>query len=349
MMAIDLYCNDGSPLGIIPADIYDRGVGGAELALMSWAEAMSARGHHVRIYNDPRHPVRGKSPEYMNRSDFRPADPRDVFVAFRSPNPFIIRAVAKRCKVHWSTDQHTIGNFATDIFPYVDLIVCISPFHVNYHKVTYKAPADRIGYIDLGVRLGDYDLDGVEKIPGRCIYCSVPDRGLDPLRAAWQHIKTARPDASLVITSDYRLWGARQPMNHKWRLAWLNEPNVTFLGKIPRADLVREQLQAQVHSYPCYYEELFCISVAECTVAGAVPITSDIGSLATTNAWGTVIPGSPINVAWRRDFIAEVLQAMEMPDKDRQKMVAGAKARFDWARIAERWERLLTSGRWADA
>ena len=52
-LKIDLYCNDGSPLGVTPPDIYGRGVGGAELSMMSWAETMARRGHQVRIYNNP--------------------------------------------------------------------------------------------------------------------------------------------------------------------------------------------------------------------------------------------------------------------------------------------------------
>ena len=38
--------------------------------------------------------------------------------------------------------------------------------------------------------------------------------------------------------------------------------------------------------------ELFCIAVAESQVAGAFPVTSDVGSLGTTNM-GRVIHGHP--------------------------------------------------------
>jgi glycosyltransferase involved in cell wall biosynthesis len=155
----------------------------------------------------------------------------------------------------------------------------------------------KIDYIDLGVRLDDYNQE-IEKIPGRCIFCSVPDRGLEILRMMWPKIKRDAPHASLVITADYRLWGAPGPRNHQHRMSWLHQEDVVFLGAIPRRELVREQLAAQVHSFPCTYEELFCISAAECQVAGALPVTSNIGALETTNKYAA-ISGNPFQSSWQ--------------------------------------------------
>jgi hypothetical protein len=42
-------------------------------------------------------------------------------------------------------------------------------------------------------------------------------------------------------------------------------------------------LKAELHLYPCEYDELFCIAVAESQVAGAYTVTSNYGSLPTTN------------------------------------------------------------------
>ena len=37
-LKIDLLCNDGSPIGVTPLNIYGRGVGGAELSMMTLME-----------------------------------------------------------------------------------------------------------------------------------------------------------------------------------------------------------------------------------------------------------------------------------------------------------------------
>lgn len=339
-LKIDLYCNDGSPLGVTPPDIYGRGVGGAELSMMSWAETMARRGHKVRIYNNALGVHDGV--EYCPQGAFTPGEDRDVFIVYRSPNPHIMAAKAGM-KIHWSMDQYTVGNYASDIFPHVDRIVCISPYHVAYHKEKYEADGERIGYIDLGVRVVDYKAD-VQKIPGRCIYCSVPDRGLGLLYVIWSQVVKQRPTASLVITGDFTLWGSNHPGNHQYRLKFLYSPNVAFLGKVPRERLVQEQLAAQVHIYPCTYNELFCISAAECQVAGAIPVTSAQGALPTTNEWGTVLEGNPMDGAWHQKFIDAVLSAMYRSDSMKVDVRAGARARFDWDTICEQWEHLIETG-----
>lgn len=340
MAVIDLYANDGSPIGITPPDIYGRGVGGAELSMMTWAETMAGRGHVVKIYNNPKEPGLYNGVEYAPQNSFDPAADRDVFIVYRSPNPHI-QAARAGLTVFWSTDQFTVGHFGRDVFPFVDRVVCISPYHVDYHKRAYGIDDAKIGYIDLGVRLQDYRQD-VERIPGRCIFCSVPDRGLEILRLVWPEVKKEVPNASLVITSDYTLWGAR-PNNHRHRLDWLHEQDVTFLGKVDRQRLAREQMAAVVQSYPCTYEELFCISAAECQTAGAVPVTSAFGALQTTNLWGILLTGNPMERAWQKRFVSKVAAMLDRPP-DTTMMQDLARRRFDWDRICGQWEDLFETG-----
>ena len=341
-LTIDLFCNDGSPIGIIPGDVHGRGVGGAELSLVNWSQTMARRGHRIRIYNDPKETGVHNGVEWLPKRAFVDKEDRDVFVVFRSPNSHIKQARAG-IKIHWSHDQHTVGNFARDIFPFVDKIVSSSPYHIAYHKRRYGAEDSKIGCIDQGVVLSEYS-EPIERIPGRCIFCSIADRGLEILYAIWPKICRLRPDASLVITADYRLWGAASPGNYQHRMSWLHTPNVLFLGKIPRADLVREQLAAQVHSYPCTYEELFCISVAECLVAGAVSVTSGTGALVTTNEFGVMLPGNVGDVGWQRQFAEYVVKMMDLPDEERAAVQKQARARFDWNIICGQWEHLIETG-----
>lgn len=344
-MNIDLYANDGSPLSVIPEDIYNsRGVGGAELAMLTWAKVMAARGHRVRIFNNPRVAGVHDGVEFHPQSHFSLGDgDRDVFVVFRSPNPHI-RGAKARMKVHWSTDQYTVGDYATDIFPHVDRVVCISSFHVNYFGQKYGMTGERIGHIDLGVLADDYQLPEIEKVAGRCIFCSVPDRGLSLLARFWPEIKAQHPQASLVVTSDYSLWGGNYAGNHRHRLEMVHLPGVIFLGKIPRRELIKQQLRAMALSYPCLYEELFCLSVAECQVAGAVPVTPAIGSLATTNKWGLVVGGNPISKTWRERFIEGLGKAFALSAQERQRISASAIERFSWNRICAHWENLFETG-----
>jgi len=77
---IDILATDGSPIGLIPPDIYGKGVGGAELALMSWADTMAKRGHRLRIYNNPITPGDYDHVAYLPHRQFEAGDNRDVFI-----------------------------------------------------------------------------------------------------------------------------------------------------------------------------------------------------------------------------------------------------------------------------
>ncbi len=338
-LKIDVIANDGSPIGVVSRDIYGEngrlGVGGAELALLTLCEGWHKAGHDVALYNNPT-VLHGSIFHQYPLDSFLPQADRDVLVIFRSPNKRI--RGARGLKVWWSTDQKTVGDFA-DFATKVDKIVTISPFHAKYFKDTYGI--ENTTTIDLPVRLDDYT-SPIEKVKNRLIFCSVPDRGLPILAQAYREIQQQVPDVSLVITSDYRLWGARSAMNEQHIMKFLGLGGVQFLGAIPRREMVKEQLAAQIQAYPCTYDELFCYSVAECSVAGALPITSTTGALATTNM-GIQIEGDVYSHVWRREFVAQVVHTLKHEDLQSAQFAVSqdAKERFSMEKILPQWEKVF--------
>jgi glycosyltransferase involved in cell wall biosynthesis len=240
------------------------------------------------LYNNPLNP-RGSTFGQFPIGAFTPNDKRDVLITFRSPNEKSV--VSNGLKVWLSCDQYTRGSYA-DFAPFMHKIVCISPFHKTYFEGTYGIKKATV--IDLPIRV--HDLDGIdeEKRPNRLIFTSVPDRGLVFMRDAWNRIKRDVPDVSLVITSDYRLWGLHEPRNEKYRQQWIGEDNVAFVGAIKRKKLLEEQLAADLFVFPNIYDELFCVSLAEAQVCGAYPVTSEVGAVRTTSL-GTLIKGNPLD------------------------------------------------------
>ena len=338
-LKIDFSINDGSPVGVVSKDIYGEngrvGVGGAELALLTMSEGWHNSGHDVHMYNSPTI-VHGSPFPQHPLDTFIPREKRDVVIYFRSPSHRIKHVEGK--KVWWSCDQFTVGdykNFATK----VDKIVTISPFHTDYFEKTYGI-TDTIT-IDLPVRLQDY-VQPVEKVKHRMIFCSVPDRGLELLAKAYPRIKMSVPDASLVITSDYRLWGVPEPRNEQHIRRFMGMDGVKFLGAIPRRELVQEQLKAEVQAFPCTYDELFCYAVAECQVAGVYPITSSQGALATTNM-GTQLGGDTNSLHWVKQFAdagIEKLLDKHLPELQRE-VQKKAVERFSLDRIMKEWDKVF--------
>ena len=122
---------------------------------------------------------------------------------------------------------------------------------------------------------------------------------------------------------------------------------VSFLGAIPREQLLMEQAEAQLLLYPSYYDtaELFCISVAEAQAMGVYPVTSSWGALGTTNM-GTVIPGKAVDSSFHKAFSTTVENLCAEPSllHDKMHLVKNlALNRFHPEIVSEKWrEKILT-------
>lgn len=338
-MKISVIVNDGSPRRVTMKTLWgtdgQTGVGGAELALLTMCEAWHNAGHEVVLFNDPRE--FGASPfEQRTIQSFNPKEKCDVLIAFRSPNLRVVGANAD-LKVWWSTDQFTVGSFR-DFRPLVDRVVCISDYHNEYFKANYGINDAVV--IDLPVRLQDYEGKDIEKVKNRFIFTSVPARGLSEFLDIWPKIHKEIPDATLVITSDYRLWGEENGRgNEKFVAKSLSLPAIEYIGAVPRARLIEQQLIAEIHVYPCTYDELFCIAVAESQCAGVYTITSSAGALATTNM-GKVIAGDPQNGMMRQEFIRETILFEKRLRSEGYDLELKKKAqeRFSLDKILKEWE-----------
>ena len=335
-MKIEILCGSGSPDGVHLSDIQGEsgrvGVGGSEYALLTMCEWWAKEGHEVVLYNNPTRQDGIFEQRLVNTFDT--TGKRDILIIFREPSAKIVRATGK--KIFWSCDQYTTGDFS-HFSQFVDQVVTISPFHTKYFKENYGIDATDI---DLPVRTWEYDND-FEKVKNRLIFTSVPDRGLDIVAKTFQHIIKRIPDASLVITSDYRLWGSTSPGNAQFVTRFLQSPSVEYLGAVPRKRLLEVQQQAQIQYYQFggQTEELFCLAVAESQVAGVLPITSSDGALETTNM-GVIIEASAKDQRNYPAYIDKVVEYLQKPGLEdyQRELSAKARKRFGISRILKEWD-----------
>jgi glycosyltransferase involved in cell wall biosynthesis len=345
-MIIHMLCNDGSPLGItsktIWGDQWQIGTGGSEYAMITLCEEWHNQGHEVVLYNDPKE--RNASPfEQRFIQEFEVNAPRDVLINFRSPNYRTISA--NNClKVWFSTDQMSVGDYRS-FAPHVHKIVTISPRHAQYFSEQYGINNSIV--IDLPVRTYDYDGIKEDKVPNRILFSSVPARGLDNLLRIYKILIQEFPEINLAITSDYRLWGTGGPGNEQFRVKWMHVPSVEFFGALPRQQLILEQLKSQITLYPSNYDELFCIAIAESQYAGSYPITSNSGSLPTTNM-GTVLEldaNDPRNDRIFADTVLELLTSNhDMLARKQLQVHLKAKERFSQEKILQEWDEKVFNG-----
>ena len=162
------------------------------------------------------------------------------------------------------------------------------------------------------------------------IFTSVPGRGLRELLMSWDAIKQANPDMELYITSDYTLWGV-DANDHVFRKLALGRDDIHYLGAIPREELVSLQLKASRMFYPCTYDELFCIAIAEAEVAGVHVVSTGMGACATTNMCDVTTP---------EHFVGACKEALAIP-ANHDTIRNNALARFSPKVVLEQWDKLI--------
>jgi len=330
-MKIAIVAKDGSPIGCTYKTIWGQdghiGCGGSETAIMTLAEEWTKKGYRCILFNSPRE--MGVSPFEQRPIDaFDPSEYYDVVIAFRTPNHKVL-ASNSPLKVFLSFDQFTSHPFVPFVNK-VDKVVGISEYHSEHFKQNYDFH-DMI-VIDLPLRVDDFNDIDVEKIPNRLIYTSVPERGLLNIPAMWPQIRERVPDATLRVTSDYRLWGFNHPANEKYFTHFIGMDGIVYPPRsaLLRKDYLKEICKADMLLYPHQADnpELFCVSMAEAQYAGAYPVSSDIGAMKTTNM-GTIISGDPETMLWRVQCVNKVVELLTDKDKLLTKQSDVFKKAFD--------------------
>lgn len=324
-----------------------RGVGGADATLILLTRELAKRGHIVEVYNGTKREGCFKGVYWYNLQRIDPDVYADIYILYRNYH-HSVKNMYCGTKIFFSHDQWTSMNWETDIFPFVDRMFCVSPFHKNYILKHYSIPAKKIDIMYNGLNGVDYEAREARKVPGKMIFCSVPKRGLDHLLEWFPDIKYQVPNASLWITSDYTLWGSKDPDNavQKQTAENMSAYGIHYLGNIPRSELVKHQLESEIMAYTCNYEENFCISAIECMAAACVPVTSDIGSMKfTVGDGGVVIPTVPSDPAYRLEFVKTVVALLNDAESRHGYALRGIQRaqEFDWRTLVEDYEKKFYS------
>lgn len=286
------------PPGFSGATHHADGVGGTEALVVVLAETLAARGIAVTVATRTPRESRDCGVSYVPIASARP---RDAAVTVLVKRWSEVAAGAGPLRVFLATDVHVPdpAELARSI-GWSTVSAALSPFMRDSLTAVASAPGMEI--LPPPVALGDYPIRDEPRGPV-LLYCSVPDRGLYYLKDIFPAIRRRVAGATLVITSDFTLWGQAGARDAFMRF-FEGQPGVEYLGHVERSRLVAEQLRARILAYPCTFEEGFCIAAAECMAAGAVPVTTNAFALTTTvGASGVLIDGRPRSWFFRRRFV----------------------------------------------
>jgi hypothetical protein len=172
------------------------------------------------------------------------------------------------------------------------------------------------------------EMQPIEKIPGRVVYCSSPDRGLHWLLQEWPLIKMAVPHATLHIFYRLEPWirgfdstpyfppiepNRGRALYVQEALARMSDPKwgITLRDSVSRETIEREMAQAEVMAYPCdtlAWSEGFSCSLLEGCAARACPITTDCDALG--GVYGDALPLVRRNDRDPREWVPEWRKAV---------------------------------------
>ena len=170
----------------------------------------------------------------------------------------------------------------------------------------------------------------------RCIYASNYSRGLEVLLDCWPQIRQRFPSASLDI---YYGWPACDtPIESILSaLEALRDHGVKEHGRIDQERLAHEFLSSEFWTYPCTFDETFCITALKAQAAGCVPVVIRRAALTETVTTGYACTTT-------KEYPALLLRAMteafcaETPVQlaKRQEEVLHT---YSWRTIAADWHR----------
>ncbi len=193
----------------------------------------------------------------------------------------------------------------------------------------------------------------VSRDPYKLVYTSSPDRGLATLLRIFKRARELEP--RLTLTAAYG-WDniekmmVKDPDNKYWpRIrkeieGLMDQPGVTWRGRLPQPEEYREVLSAGIWCYPTTFSETSCCACMIAQGCGAVPITNPLWALADNVRHGIFIEGDPGNdPLCRAQYVGEIMRLTrntEPQEAIRRESMPYARKRFDWSRVVDQYEEL---------
>lgn len=336
-----------------PLSLDEGGIGGSETATIYTAREFAKRGFRSVVFGD----CEGKEGlydgveyiHYPKFDEFLKSNRFHFFVSSRRADVFRLPILAdkKACVIHdiWLSPDPNADLHAEN----VDKFFVLSPWHENYFLKHHKnADPEKTVVTRDGIDLSRFN-HGVKKDPGRMVYSSSADRGLDILLECLPKIRKAVPHANVHVFYGFENWekaiaqrGAR-PGELEWMdsiKARLDDPGVVYRGRVGQTQLAREMLRAEIFAYPTYFWETFCMTAAEQMAAGNPVVSSCLaGLISTVGASGILIHGDSHSKEYKESFVAEVIDMLQ--DRARweyfhSRSLEKAKE-YSWEGIVDEW------------
>ncbi len=315
-------------ISFYPLDYWQSGLGGGEGSIVLLTEGLARAGEHVEVFNCCYRPGIYNGVTWRMDWEIDHAAPPDVLVSVRFQESIRPELVARK-RIYWMLDNRSEGT-AQFIKRFGSSGGKVSVASKTICELLLKRQIDGpIQDIPLPVERTLYDANLERHLA--CLYCSVPNRGLDILLLIWPRIRDVVPDAELWVTGGYQLWGySHEEAQERVSSIVGSHPlpdGVRMFGVLPKRQIAELQASCALMLYPCRFDEMFCLAAAECSAAGTPIITSARGALqerVVDGVNGILIPGELESAQTQQRFVEATVKLLRDPT-ERQRMSLAAK------------------------
>jgi len=333
----------------------ESGLGGSETCASRLAQTMMEEGHAVTLYG-----AHEEQEQYgiqlVPWEKFKPNEEYfDLFIASRSLNPIIPEVRAKKCVV-WIHDIFILSGQQIADYPRnrVDKFIVLSPWHKGFVKGHHTLTDNEVEIIPNGVNVELFDEFNPEnKVPGKLLWTSSPDRGLDNLLYMLPWIKEKIPELHLDVTYGFHNWESMcRNRNDTAGLKSIEQLKkaiddakdyVTLHGRVAQPKLAEMWSKTYLWMYPTLFTETSCLSAKEAQISGTPILSSNVAALETTvGDYGHRVQHHPYSKEGREEFVSKAIEILsnktvwtEMSAKSRE----GAQG-ISWkARYEDYWKK----------
>lgn len=180
----------------------------------------------------------------------------------------------------WCHDLVTAG---VEIDQNFDKILCLSDFHRNYVMAMQGVPAEKVIVTRNGLDPSRFKSD-VQKVDGKVIFPSSPDRGLDHAMLIMDQVVKEVPHAELHVfygIENLEKYGLGH-LATKLKQMFSERPYVKYHGAVDQKVLAQHFMESEAWLYPADFIESFCITAIEALSSKCYPIVRDLGALPCT-------------------------------------------------------------------
>jgi glycosyltransferase involved in cell wall biosynthesis len=171
------------------------------------------------------------------------------------------------------------------------------------------------------------------------------DRGNEHLLKIWPDVKKAVPDAQLHIFYGWDLFVKfyhDNPASMAWKERMdklMTQDGVTDHGRVAQPELKKWIEQSGIWAYPSHFGEISCISAMKAQAWGAMPVVIDYAALQTTVQWGIKVYGDIYDPKVQENYTKALIDGLtsEKQDAMRPAMMAWARNKFTWEKVAIEW------------